>query len=76
MIQIAKCNDCGVSLEVSREGWLVDGVVRNKLGNPVFTAKGVVKREQRYTEWIHIPGHMRGKKQCPGSGASPAKLPT
>lgn len=71
MKQFAKCKDCGETLEVSREGWLTDSVVR-KDGKPVLTIKGLVKRETRYTEWIHIPGHLRGRKQCPGSGASPA----
>lgn len=67
MKQIAKCKGCGRNMEVSREGWLVDSVAR-KDGKPVIPAK----RDVKYFEWIHIPGHMNGKKMCSGSGASPS----
>lgn len=69
MKRIVKCKDCGASLEVSRDGWITDSVAR-KDGKVILP----VKREVKYTEWIHVPGHFRGKKQCPGSGASPAGL--
>lgn len=54
-----KCKSCGKSVEVSRDGWLVDSVVRGK-------------REVRITNWFHVVGHLHTNgKLCPGSGADP-----
>ena len=55
-----KCKSCGKLVEVSRDGWLVDSVVRGK-------------REVRYTHWFHVVGHLHTNgKPCPGSGADPS----
>ena len=55
-----KCKKCGKSVEVSRDGWLVDSIVRGK-------------REVRYTHWFHVVGHLHTNgKPCPGSGADPS----
>lgn len=70
-MQTVKCPKCGTTQEVSREGWLVDSVVRDDRHNIVFV-NGKPKREVRYIEWIHVVGHWFGKRMCLGSGASPA----
>jgi len=54
-----KCKSCGKSVQISRDGWLVDSFVMGK-------------REVRYTHWFHVVGHLHTNgKLCPGSGADP-----
>jgi len=66
-----KCKYCGTQQEVSREGWLVDSVVRDERHNIVLV-NGKIKREVKYFGWTHVVGHWRGRKSCPGSGTNPA----
>lgn len=51
-----KCKCCGKSVQLSRDGWLLDTIIKGK-------------REVRYVEWFHIVGHYgQNGKPCSGSG--------